>query len=269
MSEQHPHRGITPDTVVIWMLQLEDPRVDRAAVLRTYGAFIADNERVRAAQFISEPAGVLYLFARVLLRVVLCQYLPAEHAPSTPASLVFNAGPHGKPSLAAPYDRSGLRFNLSHSGAGVVCAVAQDREVGVDIEPLARVFEFDDIVSHYFVPHEISAIQSAPLTLRRERFFYYWTLKEAYLKARGEGLSYPLSAVGFDLQPTGDIRLQDTHDSSASSRWACRSLEPLRGYRAGLCWERHHNRSDPHVELKTVNSAELNLLIDALNRTQV
>jgi 4'-phosphopantetheinyl transferase len=104
-------------------------------------------------------------------------------------------GPHGKPALAEPWaSGSGVRFNLSHSRTMVMMGVARDVELGVDLEDVDRIRAHDDVAAHFFAPNECADLAASGSATR---FFDYWTLKEAYLKARGEGLLLPLAQVAF------------------------------------------------------------------------
>ena len=101
----------------------------------------------------------------------------------------------GKPTIAHPKDIAPLSFNLSHTERLIVCLVALDREVGVDAEDTERAGETVEVADRFFSPTEVAALRALPAQSRRRRFFQYWTLKEAYIKARGMGLSLPLKPV--------------------------------------------------------------------------
>ncbi|MFZ4394256.1 MAG: 4'-phosphopantetheinyl transferase family protein [Kiritimatiellia bacterium] len=104
-------------------------------------------------------------------------------------------GPHGKPALAEPWaSGSGVRYNLSHSRRMVMMGVARDVELGVDLEDVDRVRAHDDVAAQCFAPNECADLAASGSATR---FVDYWTLKEAYLKARGEGLLLPLAQVMF------------------------------------------------------------------------
>jgi 4'-phosphopantetheinyl transferase len=112
-----------------------------------------------------------------------------------PESIEFAAGPAGKPELAGSVARSGLAFNLAHSGTEVVCAVAVGRPVGVDIERERDDLGLLDLAHRFFCPNEIQRLEAGPPERTVRLFFTYWTLKEAYLKAEGSGLGLDLTAM--------------------------------------------------------------------------
>jgi 4'-phosphopantetheinyl transferase superfamily len=99
-------------------------------------------------------------------------------------------------------------------------------EVGCDIERVDPGFDFEELATRYFAPQEFANLQSLPAALRRAGFFWHWTLKEAYVKCRGIGLSLPLDSFTFSLAPDGAAVLQGTDD------FTCASIEPTPGYQA-------------------------------------
>ncbi len=113
-----------------------------------------------------------------------------------PESWIWREGPHGRPEIAAP--DADLHFNLSHSAGVVVCALARGRTIGVDVEDLSRRAPDPAIVTRYCSPAEAEDV-CAQGDRWRDRFLTYWTLKEAYLKARGLGIAVHLSDISFTL----------------------------------------------------------------------
>ncbi len=130
---------------------------------------------------------------------------------------------HGRPEIASP--PTGLQFNLAHSAGLVVCALAAGRDVGVDVEDLARRTVDLAVVSRYCSAEEILDIQ-AQRDRWHDRFLRYWTLKEAYLKARGLGISVTLSDLSFssdDARP----RIALTRSlQGADDRWMFQLAQP-------------------------------------------
>lgn len=152
-------------------------------------------EQLRNGRFRFESDQHRDRIARALVREVL-----AEELDLPPQSLRFVKGAHGKPDLDRAFhqiDRA-IEFNLSHSGNWVVLAVARER-VGIDIENIERENNVLAIADRYFFGEELEELYSFPLLEQRKRFFDYWTLKEAYMKARGEGISLGLSHFGFSV----------------------------------------------------------------------
>jgi 4'-phosphopantetheinyl transferase len=151
-------------------------------------------ERTKHRRFIAEDAQVQYLFSRALVRAVLSRYAQvSEHA------WQFETNRYGRPHISEPRSHSNLRFNLSNTTGLVVCAVSRDCEVGIDVENIGRVVDIEALAPTVFAPKELADFRRCPPSERRDHFFAYWTLKEAYIKARGMGLSLPLDAFWFNL----------------------------------------------------------------------
>jgi 4'-phosphopantetheinyl transferase len=157
-----------------------------AGALDRYRAGLTGEERVRHARMRPDPRGDEFLVGRALARQALARHTPGDQ--------VLVVGSHGR--LSAP--GAGVELNLSHAEGTVVCAVAA-AEVGVDVEKVDERRTEPAIWQHYFAPAEVAALAALPEPERCERFFRYWTLKEAYIKARGLGLSLPLQQFWFHL----------------------------------------------------------------------
>jgi len=173
-----------------------------------YQGLLAADEAQRLGAMKLPARRLEYLCTRALCRTVL-----AAHTGAAPTSLRFGAGPHGKPELVGPRDLPPIAFNLSNTAGLVACAVVAPQgpepvvELGVDVEALARRSQLVPIARRFFAPAEVADLVALPEGDRRRRFFDYWTLKESYIKARGMGLSLPLSRFFFQLAPSGPPRI--------------------------------------------------------------
>lgn len=162
-------------------------------------AILSDDERARADRFRVAHARRRFIVCRAFLRQLLANYLRAD-----PASLVFRYGAHGKPHLAAS---SGIHFNLSHADDVAMIAIAWQREVGIDIEKSTDDVDLDRVADRTFSPLENRALAALALHGRRDGFYRIWTRKEAYMKARGEGLGYPTRSFSVSHLPANDDAL--------------------------------------------------------------
>jgi hypothetical protein len=115
----------------------------------------------------------------------------------------FDAGASGKPEIDRAFQRSRLRFNMSHTTGLVVCAAGLDNEIGVDVEANDHLNSELELAEHFFAPEEISLLRGAIESERRHIFLRIWTLKEAYIKATGLGLACPLNSFAITLDPIG------------------------------------------------------------------
>jgi 4'-phosphopantetheinyl transferase len=238
-----PHRGrlIGEADVDVWLLAApEDAGAERVA---RCAALLDAGERARLARFRAPADRARYLFAHALVRATLSRYAPE----TPPAAWRFHVGPHGRPEIADELVRGGaamgaalappLRFNLSHTAGLVACAVALGRDVGVDVEHTATP-RFDaqaclEVAASSFAPSELAGLAGLPPEARRERFFAIWTLKEAYIKARGLGLALPLASFAFELGADGpdgaapaiDLRFAPELEDDAA-RWHLARLQP-------------------------------------------
>jgi len=187
--------AVQDDVIDLWWV---DPReIQGPAALKRFTGWLSEEEEARRGRFVFERHRHDFLIARALVRGVLARYTGED-----PAALRFIAGPHGRPELAPGRAAEGLRFNLSHTEGRAVLAVARD-EVGVDVEASARKGAPVKIAEHFFAAAEVAALRGlVDEAARRERFFEFWTLKEAYIKARGVGVGLGLDNFWFDLGAT-------------------------------------------------------------------
>lgn len=187
-----------PGEVHLWLAAPEECAA--AAPAHRYHDLLAEGERERHARFVSAAHGCQFLAARVLLRVVLSGYAGGD-----PRRWEFTANAYGRPEIAFPH-AGGLRFNVSHTEGLVACAVAFGSDVGVDVEDAGRRLDrYLQVAETVLAPDELRDLHATPEPGRRDRFFGYWTLKEAYAKARGMGFSLPFTEISFRLCPRGGV----------------------------------------------------------------
>lgn len=217
--------------VHVWRTSLE---LSAAHVQRLRQTLAAD-EIARAERFYFEKDRRHFIVARGVLRMILSRYLGLD-----PRQLGFCYSSYGKPALATAPGRDWLRFNVSHSHELALYAITRGREVGIDIEYMRDNLATDTIAESYFSPREVAVLRALPADLRHEAFFTCWTRKEAYIKARGEGLSFPLDQFDVSLAPGEPAALLRTlGDPHEASRWSLQALTPGTGYAAALVVEGH------------------------------
>jgi 4'-phosphopantetheinyl transferase len=216
--------------VHVWLVGLDQP--GGRAMFRPV---LSEDEKTRGDRFYTEELRLRFTVARGVLRNLLGSYLRTR-----PEAIVFEYGARGKPSLSGEFERSGIRFNISHSKGLALMAFTRGRELGVDIECINRSIEAEDIADHYFSPTEVKALFALPPEVRREAFFNCWTRKEAYIKATGEGLSCPLDAFDVTLAPGEPAVLLATRvESQDAANWSMRILDPGAGFKGALIVEGH------------------------------
>jgi 4'-phosphopantetheinyl transferase len=173
---------------------------------------LSTDERAALAQAKTAKQRQRQRLSRSLSRLIL-----AKHSGCSPQQLAFSYNPQGKPLLA---NNPALAFNLSHSGDWVVLAVAQGCEqLGVDVEHCQRRNKVLAIAERYFAASELAELQALPAEQQRRRFFDYWTLKEAYIKARGEGLAMSLQSFAFELTAQAITLKLPTTSTDNAAQW--------------------------------------------------
>jgi len=212
---------LAPGEIHVWRASLSADE----AMLRSFEATLADQERERARRFIFARDRDRYIAARGVLRDLLGKYRRRA-----PESIEFVYGPFGKPDIASAAPRPEIRFNLSHSHGLVVVAIGREREVGIDVELIRPDFASEAIAKRYFSAKEIDELSKLPAELRTEGFFLCWTRKEAYIKAKGDGLQIPLDSFDVSLSPGRPATLSSVDEP----RWGIKSLAP------SLISERHY-----------------------------
>jgi 4'-phosphopantetheinyl transferase len=183
-----------------------------ASALPRWIDLLDSTETARAARFRFERDRHRYIACHGVLRVLL-----ARSVGRAPADLRFDVTGYGKPSLGD----STLRFNISHSHQLALFAISRDIALGCDIELQDERFLAENIPEHFFSAAEIAALNATPQTERLAAFFAGWTRKEAYIKARGRGLSLPLNSFDVSLAPSARPALHRGCDG-----WSARAFEP-------------------------------------------
>jgi len=231
------------DEVHLWSVSVAAPP---SQVKKLLGGLSSD-EISQAKRFRLNRDRQTFMCCRALLRLILGRYLGVDSS-----ELVFRYSPYGKPRLADTPDRIRLNFNLSHSNRLALFAIAQDREVGIDLEHIRTDFPWEEVADRFLSREENEELYALPKALQCETFFRRWTAKEAYLKARGEGLSLLMDQIEASSSPScrGDFLIVGGH-SQESNGWTLVELTPAIGYVAalvvqGINWRlacRHYSES--------------------------
>jgi 4'-phosphopantetheinyl transferase len=152
-----------------------------------------------------------------------------------PGHLRFNYNQYGKPFLAPEFSSYLLNFNLSHSESMALYAITRNMESGVDLERVRSDVEYEEIAKHFFSVNEVAILRTIPIEKKLEAFYRCWTLKEAYIKARGKGLSLPLDSFDVSFAPWEPPMLLITKEEPQErSLWTLLELKPGLGYMGAL-----------------------------------
>lgn len=218
-----------PDEVHVWGAFL----TREAAEVSALRGLLSADELARADAFHFERDRSHFVAARATLRLIIGRYLKAP-----PAGLRFVYNAYGKPALGEDAGPLPLRFNLSHAGGVALYAFAAGREVGIDVEQEREDMDCLGLAEHFFSRGERDALGALPHEEQTRAFFECWARKEAYIKARGGGLSIPLDSFDVSLAPGEPVALLRTHDDPQEvTRWTLRELAPLPSYAAAVAAE--------------------------------
>jgi 4'-phosphopantetheinyl transferase len=191
------YRVLSPTEATVWLARPEEPAgLEQHARLR---ALLSEDERERMTHFRLGADRRLFLLGHALVRLAL-----SRHSDVDPRDWRFCLGPYGRPEIATPPSR--LRFTLSHTRGLAACAVVRDQDIGLDVEDTS-CGDAIDVAKHVLSPREIRDYLTEPAAVQPRRFLEYWTLKEAYMKARGFGLSLPFDRFSFYRDRRGGWRI--------------------------------------------------------------
>lgn len=206
-------------------------------------ALLSTDERIKASRYRFEQHRRRYAVGRAALRILLGGYLDRA-----PEALHFVYNDHGKPSLAN--DDSGLRFNVSHSGEIMLAGFVLNSEIGIDIEAFRQDIDYMGIGQRWFSEQESNTLRDLPEEKRTGTFFRTWTRKEAYIKARGLGLSYSLNRFSVSLDETSPALLEHQDGSQETKSWQIHDIEVSSAYSAAVAmeaarWDIRHYHLEP------------------------
>ena len=212
----------------LWLTYDQD--INETDLLDEYYATLDDNEQRQQRRFRFKKHRHQYLISRALVRSTLSQYIKKIKPPEW----VFNKNGYGKPYITNVISLP-LQFNLSHTEGVVALAVTLTREVGVDVEWLGRKGQTVEIAERFFSPQEIAQLRALPEADQRDRFFDLWTLKEAYIKACGMGLSIPLDQFTFHFHQENQFAIVfDSRRNDHPDNWFFSKIVPNKRHRMAL-----------------------------------
>lgn len=163
---------------------------------------LSEEEQQRSQRFHFEHDRTHYLAAHALLRLCLGQHLGCP-----PQQVSMAAGRNGKPELTGQLSAGQLTFNLSHTRGMVACVVTRGRSCGIDVEGIRVMTEMEGMARAVYSDAEIAWLGRLEDAIRTRAFFTLWTLKEAYIKATGLGMSAPLKQIALDPEALSVIDL--------------------------------------------------------------
>jgi 4'-phosphopantetheinyl transferase len=219
------------DEVHVWRANLDQT----PSQIQEFRRKLSVDEQARSERFYFERDRGHFTVARGILRNILGGYLKRP-----PEEVSFCYSAHGKPALAGGSDGDAICFSVSHSHGVALYAFTRGRQVGIDLEHIRFDLAVAEIAERFFSRQEVAVLRTLPIEAQRQAFFRCWTRKEAYLKARGEGLSLPLDQFEVSLAPREPAALLSTQqDPTEASRWSLQELTLAPGYEGALAVEGH------------------------------
>jgi 4'-phosphopantetheinyl transferase len=230
---------LTGDDVHVWRIRLDLPQ----SLVADLASLLSPEESARAEQFLCQEAGRRFIASHGATRRILSRYLD-----QSPEEIRFVTSGRGKPHVVTAADAPAICFSLSHSGDLALCAVAEGREIGVDVERIRPVSAWREIAGRYFSAGENLALRSLAGDQAGEAFFRGWTRKEAYSKALGDGVSQRWTQFTVSLQPgTAKETVHSAPEARVEGPFTLCPLAPGAGYVAAVavqgtgwrlsCWQ--------------------------------
>ncbi|MDM3846793.1 MAG: 4'-phosphopantetheinyl transferase superfamily protein [Aphanizomenon gracile PMC649.10] len=204
--------------VHIWRINLNSDELQ----LQSFRETLSSDEIARAERFYFPEHRQRFMAGRGTLRAILGQYLDIA-----PKQVEFEYQPRGKPLLAAKFADQGLLFNLSHSQDLALLGVSYQHQIGVDLEYIRTMSDLEGLAKRFFSAREYEYLRLLSPAQQQQIFFRYWTCKEAYLKATGDGL-VQLEEIEIDLTPNQPSKLLVSGD------WSLRELTPANNFAAAV-----------------------------------
>jgi 4'-phosphopantetheinyl transferase len=193
--------------IVVWIAQLSQTQ-DSLGFLEPC---LDAKDRERAVRFKFADDRARFVLGRGLLRKCLGHYLE-----QTPETIELGYSDLGRPILA--HDET-IQFNISHSNDLIALAVTANAKVGIDVERVERHPDLLELAARIFSEHDLQAFQALPANEALAVFYRVWTRKEAYLKARGEGITEGLPLISASFGPEKTSTITDTRDANAAQTW--------------------------------------------------
>ncbi|MCI0504571.1 MAG: 4'-phosphopantetheinyl transferase superfamily protein [Gammaproteobacteria bacterium] len=211
----------------LMVASLEFLATDRERIL----SVINEEEQSRAQRLINAAHRDNFRLVRGALRLCLEQYLglPAE-------TLRFTVNPYGKPEIDPAQNPRALRFNVSHSHQMVAFIFTLGKCVGIDIEFIKPLRNMDGLARHVCNPRELTEFNALDFAARREAFFRLWTRKEAFIKAKGQGLSMGLRSIYIGIDTNSAARPVQYRDNWLNN-WLVKDLACDPQYKSAVAIE--------------------------------
>lgn len=242
-----PLLALATGEIHLWLCFFDTIRDER--LLSSYRELLAPDESPREHRFHFERDRRRYLVTRAMVRMVLSRYVSID-----PEAWMFSVGPYGKPKIANPDSKAQcLSFSISHTHSLIVLGTTRCRALGVDVENCSAREVSVELATHFFAAPEVAALAQVPQRQQQDRFFEYWTFKEAYIKAREMGLSLPLDKFMFHYPEHGVVDFAVAPElGDDAGRWQFWQIRPTPEYLIAVAAERISGQSSHLVVRETI-----------------
>ena len=218
--------GILSSEAHVWMISPESVR--DPAILQYCRDTLSQDERDRVDRFFRPEDSHSYLISHAMVRSVLSRY-----ADITPGDWKFSEGIHGRPEIDSDQQTS-LRFNLTHTNGLAACIVTCDDPCGIDAEQVNARNNPIGVAERMFSAKELEQLKQYEGDAFLEYFYERWTLREAYVKARGIGISFPTHQLCFDIMQDNVTVEFDSDIDDREEDWNFRLIRPDSGHIVAL-----------------------------------
>jgi 4'-phosphopantetheinyl transferase len=226
---RYPLSDLPEGDVHLWVAfpdEWKDPSLIASAL-----NILDDDETARMERFHFPEHRHLFLVSHLLVRTALSHYSDLP-----PDAWRFMNDENGKPLIDPAMKPVSLSFSLAHTVGMAVVGVTREGDIGVDVEQAGRLIDAAKLSRRFFSPEEAAALENLPPGRLEEQFPLYWTLKEAYIKALGLGLSHPLDSFAFRLTGESPHRIDFSADAPQDpEKWRFALIEPRRPHVAAVC----------------------------------
>ncbi len=202
------------DEVHIWMTSVSLLKKE----IPLFKSLLNHEESSRTTRFVYEKDRDTCILSRVALRDILGRYLAIN-----PRAIAFNNNEYGKPFIDRKDNADNITFNLSHAGDVIICGITSNRDIGIDVELIKEMESIDALIRQNFSGIEQEYFKRLSPDEKKRAFFTCWTRKEAYIKAHGKGLSYPLDSFSVTVGPGDDASLLCDDNDDVSS-WSLKEI---------------------------------------------
>ena len=238
---------LSDNDIHLW--RVNPQKIQDPSLLASLTELLSPEEQEKVLRYRSKEAQHTALITRAFIRIVLATYTNL-----TPKQLKFSIKKHGKPELFNFSEP--LKFNLSHNDQVIICAVSLKRAIGCDIENTHRKINATSIARRYFSQTEYQALINLPQDKQQTRFFEYWTLKEAFVKATGKGISQGLDTFSFDINHSEKTQFNDKIKlmGKDNNSWNCYLSYHISNHCVAVCVESNHACNKPQFRFFELNN---------------